>query len=112
MSLHNIWHRWFLCNHEENICALRELRASDVQMAKNGRRDLSFLRALMNFMIDKAKKKGVYYNDPTEEEVELMFKQVSGSVFSLARNKRAETFSWHSFTNMVAKERKRLKTLQ
>ena len=81
-------------------------------MAKNGRRNFSSLRALMNFMIDQAKEKGVYYNDPSEAEVEVMFKQVSGSVFSLAHNKRAETFSWHSFSNMVAKERRRLKALQ
>ena len=34
VSLRNIWNRWFLCNHDENICPLRELRANDVRMAK------------------------------------------------------------------------------
>ena len=63
-------------------------------------------------MVDKAKKKGVYNENLNKQEVERMFKEVSGSVFSLVCNKRAETFSWHSFSNMVAKERRRLKTLQ
>ena len=112
VSLRNIWSRWFLCNHDENICPLRELRANDVRMAKNGRRNLSSLRCLMNFMVDKAKKKGVYNENPSKQEVERMFKEVSGSVFSLVGNKRVETFSWHSFTTKVAKERRRLKTLQ
>lgn len=112
VSLRNIWHRWFLCNHDENVCPLRELRANDVRMAKNGRRNLSSLRTLMNFMIEKAKAKGVYKEHPNKEEVEFMFKEVSGSVFSLLPNKRSEGFSWHSFTNRVAKERRRLKALQ
>ena len=66
----------------------------------------------MNFMVYKAKKKGVYNENPSKQEVERMFKEVSGSVFSLVGNKRVETFSWHSFTTKVAKERRRLKTLQ
>ena len=66
----------------------------------------------MNFMIAKAKEKHVYVHNPNDQQVNEMFKRVSGSVFSLKKNQRCETFSWHSFTLAVSKERQRLKVLQ
>ena len=91
---------------------MRELRSSDVRAAKNGRRNLSSLKSIMNFMIAEAKRQKIYSDNPDEEEVDTMFKNVSGAVLSLSHNKRCETFSWHSFSSAVAKERRRLKTLQ
>ena len=67
---------------------------------------------VMKYMIFKAKEKGVYYDDPNEEQVMEIFHKISGSVFALNKNARCETFSWHTFTMSISKERKRLKALQ
>ena len=67
---------------------------------------------VMNNMTFKAKEKGVYYDDPNEEQVMEMFHKISGSVFALNKNPRCETFSWHTFIISISKERKRLKALQ
>ena len=112
VGLRNIWKRWFLCDHGNKICPLRELKSRDVRKAKNGRRNLSALRTLMNFMIDQAKRQKNYTDNPNEEELDYMFHRISWAVYSLTNNKRCETFSWHSFSSAVAKERRRLKALQ
>ena len=112
VSLRNIWQRWFLCDEQNKICPLRRLQTKDVRNTKNGRRNLSGLSMVMKYMIFKAKEKGVYYDDPNEEQVMEMFHKISGCVFALNKNARCETFSWHSFTMSISKERKRLKALQ
>ena len=93
VGLRNVWKRWFLCDHGNKICPLRELKSRDVRGAKNGRRNLSSLRAVMNFMIEEAKHQKIYTDNPDEDELDSMFQKISGAVYSFTNNKRCETFS-------------------
>jgi len=102
VRLRNIWQRWLLCDEQNKTFPLRRLQAKDVRNTKNGRRNLSGLSMVMNYMISKAKGKCVYYDDPNEEQVMEMFHKISGSVFALNKYPCCETFSWHSFTMSIS----------
>ena len=61
----------------------------------------------MNAMILEAKKKQVYFDKPTEEQLDTMFKVASGKLFSLTENTRAETLSWHTYIRYLNKSKKK-----
>ena len=56
MTLRTAWHRWFLVDHTNQVCPQRYLSSTDLHNCKNGRRNLSNLKTLMNTMISEAKK--------------------------------------------------------
>ena len=70
------------------ICAHRWLNGTDVKNATNGRRNLSNLKMLMNYMITELKRKKKYIDRPTEYQVHEMYKAAVGIVLSLSDNKR------------------------
>ena len=55
----------------------------------------------MKFMTDTCKKNNCYYDTPTEEQVDTMYRKCSGDVLKLSNNKRAELFSWHTHVRNV-----------
>ena len=94
-------------DHEQNVCALRFLRSADIKYSKNGRRNLSTYKMVMNFMITIAKKQNIYKDNPNENEVNKMYTKVCGSVLSLNKNYRCESFSWHSHSRYISKKKER-----
>ena len=109
MTLRTAWHRYFLCDHESGVCPLKYLTASDMKKQSNGRRNISNLKMLMNFMTDKCREKGIFVDKPNEKELDSMYRSVAGDILSLSNNPRSETFSWHTHVRNVNKEIKRRK---
>ena len=112
MTVKNAWLRYFLPDVINNITAMRYLTCSDLSQLKTGRRNLSSYKMVMQFLIAEAKKKNIYIDNPTEDEANEMFAQVSGAIFSLHSNKRSESFSWHTHVRPIQKHKKKLKELQ
>ena len=109
MTLRTAWHRWFLVDYSNKVCPLRYLTSTDLHNCKNGRRNISSLKTLMNAMILEARKKQVYVDKPNEEQLDSMFKVASGKLFSLTENTRAETLSWHTYIRYLNKAKKQRK---
>jgi len=109
MTLRTAWHRYFLMDHESGVCPLKYLTATDLKKQSNGRRNISNMKMLMNFMINKCKEDGIFVENPTEKELDSMYRRVAGSVLCLSNNPRSETFSWHTHVRNVSREIKRLK---
>ena len=86
---------------------MRFLTTSDLAALKTGRRNLSSYKMVIQFLIDEAKKKNIYKDQPSEEEAIKIFSEVSGAVFSLHKNKRSETFSWHSHVMYIQKHKRK-----
>ena len=63
----------------------------------------------MKSMISEIKKKQLYYDHPTEDQVNIMYKASSGSVLSLSQNNRAEAFSWQTHSKNLALATKKKK---
>ena len=82
MTLPTAWHRWFLEDHKNQVFPLSYLTSTDLHNCKNGRRNISNTKTLMNAMISEAKK-NVYVDKPTEERVGNMFQVASGKLFCL-----------------------------
>ena len=97
MTLRTAWHRWFLVDHTNQVCPLRYITSTDLHNCKYGRRNISNLKTLMNTLISEAKKKKVFIDNPSKEQLDDMFNLVSGKLFSLTENSRAETLSWHTY---------------
>ena len=57
MTLRTAWHQWFLEDHKNQVCPLRYLKSTDLHNCKNGRRNISSMKTLMNAMISEAQKK-------------------------------------------------------
>ena len=110
MTLRTAWHWWFLEDHKNQVCPLRYLTSTDLHNCKNGRRNISSMKTLMNAMVSEAKKKNVYVDKPTEEQVGHMFQVASGKLFSLTENKRAETLSWHTYIRYLNIKKKKEKS--
>ena len=107
MTLRNAFHRYFLPDTKNQVCPFKFFQSCDVANIKNGRRILSSLNTLMKFMIDELKKKNKFHNDPTEEQVDTMYRECSGYVFSITSSHRAESFSWRThYKNLDAHNRK------
>ena len=64
MTLRSAWHRYHLMDHESGVCPLKFLTATDVVKQSNGRRNLSNLKMLIKYMIDKCKQIDCYIDDP------------------------------------------------
>jgi hypothetical protein len=93
MTLRAAWHRYFLPDHESCICPLRYLTSTDMANQKNGRRNLSNLKSLMNYMIGNLKDCNKYIEKPNEKEVDMMYREGSGHVLQLTNSPRSECFS-------------------
>ena len=111
MTLRTAWHRYHLVDHESGVCPLKNLTTSDVSKQSNGRRNLSNLKMLMKYMIEKCKQIDCYVNKPSEEQVNEMYRKVASHVLKLSDNKRCELFSSHTHVRKVNKELKRIKNL-
>ena len=47
-------------------------------------------------MVNELKKKNKFYDNPTKEQLDMMYKVASGTVLDLSKNKRSESFSWRT----------------
>ena len=50
----------------------------------------------MKFMMNELKKKNKFYDKPTNEQLDMMYKVASGTVLAISTNKRSESFSWRT----------------
>ena len=80
MTLRTAMYQWFLVDEVKEVCPLRYLTSMDLHNCKNGRRNLSNLKIIMTRLIDKCKKKGVYIDKPSPEDINKMYRAVSGSL--------------------------------
>ena len=103
MTLRTAFHRYFLFDHKLSVCPLKNLTSPDMAKQPNGKRNLSNLKRLMQFMVRKLKSTDSYINEPREKEVNDMFRKVSGHVFALSNTPRAEMLSWHTHVRKVNK---------
>ena len=87
---------------------MRYFTGTDLVHLKTGRRKLSALKFVMDYMITKAKDKYIYMyiNNPTKKQVLDMYHKISGSVLSLTNNSQAESFLWHTHVRNVRKKLK------
>jgi hypothetical protein len=106
MTLRNAWHRWFILDGSKKVCALRHLTGTDLQECKNGKRNISSLKVLMNEMIAHLKSINKYIDKPASEEVDIMYKHACGKLLELTENPRAELLSWHRFIRVLHKAKK------
>ena len=107
MTLKSAWIRYFLPNKETNVGPLRYLTGADLTKVKNGRKTLCDYRTVMQFMVDEAKKRNIYIHYPTEKQVNSIYSLVCGSVISLNKSKRCESFSWQSHVRYVRQQKKK-----
>ena len=56
-------------------------------------------------MIAEAKNKNIYIDTTDEEEANKMYNQVAGSVISINKNKRCDSFCWYSHVRYIQKEK-------
>lgn len=96
MTLRNAFHRYFLPDTKNKICPLRYLHTCDVANLKNGKRILSSLHILFKFIINELKNKNKFYDNPTDQQLDTMYKVGSGCILSFSKNNRAESFSWRT----------------
>ena len=66
----------------------------------------------MNSLIDECKKKGVYADKPSPEDINKMYRAVSGSLISLNENPRAENLSWHTYIRYLSLSKKKIEKLK
>ena len=104
MTLKSAWVRYFLPDNVKKIGPMRYFTGTDLVNVKTGRRNLSALKFVMDYMITIAKNKKIYINNPTEKQVLDMYHKISGSVLSLTNNSRAKSFSWHTHVRKVRKK--------
>ena len=93
MTLQSVWHKYHPLDHESGVCPLKFLTATDVIKQSNGRRNLSNLKMLVKYMIDKCKQINFYVADPNENDVNEMYRKVVSHVLKLSNNTRCELFS-------------------
>ena len=111
MTLRSAWHRYHLMDHESGVCPLRFLTTMDVVKQSNGRRNLSNLKMLMKYMVEKCKEIDCYVDKPSENDVNDMYRKISSQVLRLSNNKRCELISWHTHVRNVNKELKRIRNV-
>ena len=63
-------------------------------------------------MISEAKKKKVFIDNPSKEQLDDMFNLVSGKLFSLTENTRAKTLSWHTYIRYLNIAKKKIQLLK
>ena len=51
----------------------------------------------MNTMISVAKKKKVFVDNPSKEQLDVIFNVVSWKLLSLTENSKTETLSWYTY---------------
>ena len=107
MTLRTAFHRYFLFDHTSGVGPLKNLEATDMAKQSNGKRNLSSLRGLMKFMVVLLRSTNSYVNEPTEKDVDIMYRKVAGHVLSLSNSPRAELLSWHSHVRNVSKSKKK-----
>ena len=88
MTLRSAWHRYHLMDHESAVCPLRFLTTIDVVKQSNGRRNLSNLKMLIKYMIEKCNEIDCYVDKPSESDINDMYWKVSSQVLRLSNNKR------------------------
>ena len=96
MTLQSAWYRYHLLDHESGVYPLKFLTATDVIEQSNGRRNLSNLKMLIKYMIDKCKQIDCYVADSNENDVNEMNRKVASHVLNLSNNTRCELFSWRT----------------
>ena len=96
-------------DHESGVYPLRFLTTMDVVKQSNGRRNLSNLKMLIKYMIEKCNEIGCYVDKPSESDINDMYWKVSSQVLRLSNNNRCELFSWHTHVRNVNMELKRIR---
>ena len=94
IGLRNSFYRYFFGDESTKVGPLRYLTTQDVFKMKKNRKYLNNYKAQMKFMLDEAKERNCFFNNPTEAQFNLMYDASCSKVFALSNNKRAETFSW------------------
>ena len=91
MTLRTAMYQWFLVDEVKEVCLLRYLISTDLHNCKNERRNLSNPKTIISTLINGCKKKGVYVDKPSPEEINKMYRAASGSIISLSKNLRADS---------------------
>ena len=88
------FYRYFFGDESTKVGPLRYLTTQDVFKMKKNRKYLNNYKALMKFMLDEAKERNCFFNNPIKAQFGIMYDASRDKVFALSNNKRAETFSW------------------
>ena len=100
MGLQSAWAKYFNGEPKRKIGPFRNLQASDLNLKLNkyDRDRIYSYKRLILFMIQECKALNFWFNYPTDEQVQLMYKKSSPKVFSLCKSTRAEAFKWNTLS--------------
>ena len=103
MGLASAWDKYFNGEPRHKIGPFRNFQASDLNLKLNkyGRDRIHSYKRLILFMIKECKSRNFWFTDPTEEQIESMYKKSSPKVFSLCKSARAEAFKWNTLSRKV-----------
>ena len=103
MTLHSTWHRCHLLDNESGVCPLKFLTTSDMIKQSNGRSNLSNLKMLIKYMVDKCKEIDCYVGKPSEKDADEMSGKISSHILGLSNNKSCELVSWYTHVRVSFK---------
>ena len=103
MGLQSAWAKYFNGEPRNKIGPFRNLQGCDLNVKYNkyGRDRIHSFKRLMDFMIKECKELNYWFSNPTEEQIQLMYKKSCPKVFSLCNSMRAEAFKWNTLSRKV-----------
>ena len=55
----------------------------------------------MDFMIVECKRLNYWFENPSDDQIKVMYDRASPQVFSLCKSQRAEAFKWNTLSRKV-----------
>jgi hypothetical protein len=105
-----LWEHWCSGDEVKNLSPLRRLDITDVQLVKRGGRTLSDVKFLMGKIEDEARRRGVWKDSMTREEVkkvyEKCFKAVVITATNNGRTRSVATLKWHTIIRAMPKDQR------
>ena len=103
MGLQSAFNKYFSGEPNKNIGPFRNITGCDlnVKCNKYGRDRIHYFKRLMDFMIVEYKRLNYWFENPSDDQIKVMYDKASPKVFSLCKSQRAEAFKWNTLSRKV-----------